>query len=121
LLLKFFNIKIPKDQIFQRKKNTPIRPASLHDLTDTHSSTKPKRTNFCKSQSFYLTTLLWIFMLLGEARKEGSDKELEKKATPITAAKTTKALYVCQNPSPQNRQTEKTTALSTDPSSDLWE
>jgi hypothetical protein len=42
LLLKFFNIKIPKDQIFQRKKNTPIRPASLDDLTDvpTHSSTK---------------------------------------------------------------------------------
>jgi len=35
LLLKFFNIKIPKDQIFERKKNTPIRPASLDDLTAT--------------------------------------------------------------------------------------
>jgi hypothetical protein len=35
LVLKFFNIKIPKDQIFQRKKNTPIRPASLDDLTAT--------------------------------------------------------------------------------------
>ncbi len=30
-----------------------------------------KRSHFCKSQSFCLTTLLWIFMLLGEARKEG--------------------------------------------------
>jgi hypothetical protein len=35
LVLKFFNINIPKDQIFQRKKNTPIRPASLDDLTAT--------------------------------------------------------------------------------------
>jgi hypothetical protein len=39
LLFKFFNIKIPKDQIFQRKKNTPIRPASLDDLRDTHPPT----------------------------------------------------------------------------------
>jgi hypothetical protein len=35
LLLKFFDIKIRKDQIFQKKKNTPIRPASLNNLTAT--------------------------------------------------------------------------------------
>jgi hypothetical protein len=61
---------------FSKEKKT--RPYVRHPLTisqiPTHSSTKPKRTNFCKSRSFYLTTLLWIFMLLGEARKEGSDK-----------------------------------------------
>jgi hypothetical protein len=69
LVLKFFNINIPKDQIFERKKNTPICPAFLDDLTAT------KEVIFCKSQSFCLTTVLWIFMVLGEARKEGRDKK----------------------------------------------
>jgi hypothetical protein len=74
--LTLLNIEVPTSslhtgttKIFQRKKNTPIRPASLDDLTDTHPLIH-KRSHFCKSQSFCLTTLLSIFMLFREARKE---------------------------------------------------
>jgi hypothetical protein len=66
LVLKFFNIKIPKDQIFQRKKNTPICPASLDDLTATKEVIFPNLRAFV---SPLCSGFLWCSGK--EGRKEG--------------------------------------------------
>jgi hypothetical protein len=75
LLLKFFNIKIPKDKIFQRKKNTPIRPASLDDLIAT------KEVIFANLQAFVSPLYSGFLCCSGKQGRKEAKKTREESNT----------------------------------------